>query len=716
MTLIPSYTVLNTAAVAQGTIDLLLGVANEAFRLWGLSLANNAELSVSIEVTTAVPSGRADGTWGNGTTLGTVNGHFLAVGAPAYELMTGTNVAGPGADVILRFHPDYLQNELYLDPTPQTRTDTPIDKTDGLSVLIHEIGHALGFTGYFDEATGTYAGNFSTSFDQRLVIDGADVFFNGPNVQAFYGAQVPLTDQNYTHYGNTNAWPGGTSDPLTGLMNGVVYYRGWSYTIGDLDLAFLADMGLGTTRDDILNAPGLTVMRGGAGNDTMTGSALDDTLYGDDHNDSLSGGDGNDTLLGGGHDDVLLGEAGDDYLIGDVGNDALSGGTGSNTLQGGDGNDSYTIVSATDSVIEFPNRGEDSIYTALPVLTMAANTERLVHTGVLPFVGIGNAGDNFINGGPARDDLFGRDGNDSLSDGGGGDGNEDTLIGGLGDDVYEVGVRGSSTIEGVGEGVDTVRTAFGIYALQANIENLVFIDNATHGAGVGNALDNDLSGGVGTDDLFGREGNDILRGGAGAANTLLGQEGDDLYYAYADGDSVIEFVGQGTDTVRTDRAVFTLAANVENLEFEGVGGFTGIGNNQDNVLIGGDGADFLSGMGGNDIIVAGYGNDTLVGGSGADSFHYSEMGNEGVDSIAGFSAAEDRIVFVLVENSQIQGVTMYFNGRPGVLADSNFSIIADPVTGLIEIDHDGNLGLWGYTPVASIGPGQLLSAANFFFL
>ncbi|MEO1198391.1 MAG: NosD domain-containing protein [Pseudomonadota bacterium] len=62
--------------------------------------------------------------------------------------------------------------------------------------------------------------------------------------------------------------------------------------------------------------------------------------------------------------------------------------------------------------------------------------------------------------------------------------------------------------------------------------------------------------------FIGGQGDDELRGGAGA-DTLNGGEGDDTFFADAT-DTIVEAVGEGTDTVVTGED-HTLAANVENL-------------------------------------------------------------------------------------------------------------------------------------------------------
>jgi Ca2+-binding RTX toxin-like protein len=330
MALIPTYNVVNLAGITQSTIDLLLGLADEAFRMWGSVLAGNANLSVRIELVETSGAGRAEATWGNGTNIGRINGVNLLVGAAARELQTGQNVPDNQHDILIRISRNYLLNEMFLDPTPQTRNDIPADRTDGLSVLLHEIGHALGFTGFWNTSINEQ-GSFATTYDLRRVDIGGEDFLRGPNLQALLGTDLELTRGNYTHYGNTNAFPGTSSDPLTGLMNGVVFYRGYSYTIGDLDLAVLADTGLGTIRDDVLDNPLHTHLRGGAGNDHIIGGDIDNVFFGDDGVDYLQGFGGNDQLFGGDDNDTLDGGDGADILIGGAGEDNLIGGANVDT-------------------------------------------------------------------------------------------------------------------------------------------------------------------------------------------------------------------------------------------------------------------------------------------------------------------------------------------------------------------------------------------------
>lgn len=156
-------------------------------------------------------------------------------------------------------------------------------------------------------------------------------------------------------------------------------------------------------------------------------------------------------------------------------------------------------------------------------------------------------------------------------------------------------------------------------------------DNTING-GTGNDIINGLGG---NDTLYGHGGNDRLDGGTGT-DTMYGGIGNDIYTVDNVGDSVNEYSGEGTDTVRTTLTSYTLGAYVEKLTFIGSGSFTGTGNSENNEIVGGgssdtiyghDGYDVLWGSGGNDYLYGGADGDLLSGDSGAD---YME-GNDGDD-------------------------------------------------------------------------------------
>ncbi len=405
-----------------------------------------------------------------------------------------------------------------------------------------------------------------------------------------------------------------------------------------------------------------------------------------------------------------IGGTGADTLTGSALADHLIGGSGAaNTLVGGAGNDWYTVQATGDSVIELAGGGTDVVWTALNVFVLPANVEVLIYTGPGgTFLGLGNAENNLIVGGQGSDDLYGYAGDDVLW----GFGGINTMIGSTGNDIYNVSLVSDSTIELGGEGIDEVRTIVGIYGLQANTENLTFTDNATHGAGVGNILDNVITGGTGADDLFGREGNDTLIGGSGTANTLLGQQGDDLYIVTAAGDSVIEFAAEGIDTVQTNQASFVLRDNVENLTYTGAGVFTGIGAADANTITGGAGADFLSGLDGNDVLIGGSGADILLGGNGADQFRYNG-GETGLDRILDFTNGQDKIAlsstaFVHTATADMRG------GVAPVSTTTNSTFLYDSVTGIVSYDDDGT-GAHVAVQIAQLNAGMAMSGSDFIF-
>ena len=275
---------------------------------------------------------------------------------------------------------------------------------------------------------------------------------------------------------------------------------------------------------------------------------------------------------------------------------------------------------------------------------------------------IGGAGNDTLNGGAGNDTLDGGAGTDTL-DGGTG---VDVMTGGAGNDTYVVDDIGDSVVELAGGGTDLIRSSLS-WTLPANVENLTLSGFATiDGTGntlantlTGNAADNRLDGGAGNDTLNGGAGNDTLDGGPGN-DSLRGSLGDDVYLVDSTSDVVTENASEGTDLVQSS-AIFTLAANVENLTLTGGANINGTGNALANILVGNTGNNTLNGGASADTLAGGAGNDTYVVDNVGDLI--LEAAGEGTDLV------QTSATFTLsanVENLTLTG-TAAINGTGNVL-------------------------------------------------
>ncbi|KUR71576.1 hypothetical protein AQZ52_08110 [Novosphingobium fuchskuhlense] len=443
MALKATYDVVNTAAVPQLVANLLVGLCDEALKQWGEKLAGDADIAIRLEI---IHGGEtqvlADAGPDAGAVLKTDGDIKYWVSAVALKLQ-GNVIKNPdnAPDIVIRVNADNL-SQVFLDPTPETRGPVPANKYDGLSIILHELGHGLGFNGFFDDATGTFAENYKSPFDYRIVAGSPYASFNGPTSSRILGG-IPLTKGNGNHYGNDPGDPRG-GNILLGLMNGLGAVPGYAYDIGALDLAMLADTGLGTIGNDVLDIPFLPMMRGGAGDDTITGGDGDNTLMGESGRDVITGSAGDDRLLGGTEVDNLTGGAG---------NDILDGGSGADVMAGGAGNDTYLVDDTGDLVYETDSStglvvdpgGKDVIRSSV-ACDMTAYGRQFIETVVLTRTAavdvIGNALANRITGNAAANVLSGGDGGDVIAGGGG----DDTLIGGAGRDVLTGGAGADSFV------------------------------------------------------------------------------------------------------------------------------------------------------------------------------------------------------------------------------------------------------------------------------
>ncbi len=210
---------------------------------------------------------------------------------------------------------------------------------------------------------------------------------------------------------------------------------------------------------------------------------------------------------------------------------------------------------------------------------------------------IGNALNNSIVGANAIETIYGGGGDDTLATGGG----LDTLIGGTGNDTYIIDFPAVIVIESAGEGADTVRASVD-FTLPDNVENLT-LTGEENVNGTGNSGDNTITGNAY---------DNVLNGGTGGLDTLIGGLGDDTYTVDHATVTVIEEAGAGTDTVNAS-VTFALGANIENLTLIGSNAINGTGNSGDNAITGNDADNTLSGgNGGLDTLIGGLGDDTYI--------------------------------------------------------------------------------------------------------
>jgi Ca2+-binding RTX toxin-like protein len=182
----------------------------------------------------------------------------------------------------------------------------------------------------------------------------------------------------------------------------------------------------------------------------ITGSGHADTIVGGQGFDLIHGGGGNDVLIGDEGYDALSGNAGADDLRGGLGGDTLDGGADADTLTGGAGNDVYVVDSTADVIVEWADRGTDTMQvTTTGTWRIAANVENFSYRDAGSVTVTGNALDNSVLGGWGADMLSGWAGNDTLQGAAG----RDRLYGNTGDDVLDGGL-GADTLTG-GLGADT---------------------------------------------------------------------------------------------------------------------------------------------------------------------------------------------------------------------------------------------------------------------
>lgn len=279
-------------------------------------------------------------------------------------------------------------------------------------------------------------------------------------------------------------------------------------------------------------------------------------------------------------------------------------------------------------------------------------------------------------------------------------GGADTMIGLGGDDTYLVRSLGDRVIEANGGGNDIVYTTVD-YSLGANeVETLSTVYHV-------DTTPINLIGNYASQRVVGNYGNNVLNGGSGGLDTLIGLYGDDIY-AVGDSRTIIEeHDGQGFDTLVTS-VDYALAAGVsiELMAVQDRGGGEAIslrGNEFAQTIAGNEGANRIDGGGGA---------DTLYGGGGADRFGFStELGGDNIVTIGDFESGVDGFDL----SQAIFGITAVTDDNfviGGAARDADDRVIYDRDTGELFFDPDGN-GAAEAILFARIAPGSVVSASDF---
>ena len=386
--------------------------------------------------------------------------------------------------------------------------------------------------------------------------------------------------------------------------------------------------------------------------DTIYGVGVRDIIDGGDGNDWIGGFQGNDLLTGGIGNDSLFGNEGIDTLDGGAGLDRLIGGLGADVMTGGADDDTYEVDDINDQVIELLGGGYDFVYSSIS-LALAAFADLLVLYDGGDYSGTGNDIDNEIYGNSGSNALDGGLGNDFILAGGGADfvkgsAGFDTADGG-GDFDYlnfngRLGGPGagvSVTMNGLGSaGAGRITGALAAGAADTSFSNMEVaigtegMDIFTAGAGFVSTLEGDFqwvgAGGAdtftyvdGTEirlsyfaETFEHNGNGVWGDGAGEFGVIVN----------ASGAAISANAGNGLETVQAGRARDTYGAT------DTISGLRDyLLTDANDTFAGGNAGMIVRGEGGNDAMTGGAATDVFLGGSGNDSLN----GGGGIDTMLG---------------------------------------------------------------------------------
>lgn len=262
MSITPILTLDNKAGW-KGNTALVLDHVKAAFGVWSTLLAGQADVHVNVEISSLGTSGSsrilASATIDQYSYTGR-EGSYLTYESPiATELKSGDVKTGFGNEVTIRIDSTSLSNgTFFIDAAPLT-SKAPVgisgSQYDLLSVLVHEVGHTLGMTGWRGSG-GTLSGSSQSVFDSLVAKVNGQLVFTGENVKSVSGS-YPILDPNSVYHFQASD----LLDPFAEPGQRVAPSR--------LDAALLADLGMGTIYDDTITTQWNRTLDTGSGVDTV---------------------------------------------------------------------------------------------------------------------------------------------------------------------------------------------------------------------------------------------------------------------------------------------------------------------------------------------------------------------------------------------------------------------------------------------------------------
>ena len=236
--------------------DDLRAAIQGAGAAWAEHLEESENITLEVQVNLGLNISTAAGSSGTSVFVHNDGVRDIWEQGAAAEVRTGIDPNGSEPDIEFDVGANYLTNELWFDPAPLLRTATvPGNKTDAVSVFIHEFGHAFAFNGWINWATGERPATYQSTFDELTTSAIESYRFNGPRSTHLYGDAIPLTTGNIYHLANRAGQPG--HDLILDVMNGVVSLRGVRDEVSGYALAIAEDINvpIGVTWDHFSKIP-----------------------------------------------------------------------------------------------------------------------------------------------------------------------------------------------------------------------------------------------------------------------------------------------------------------------------------------------------------------------------------------------------------------------------------------------------------------------------